>query len=276
MTNRLSKGTAATRDFYNLVGWRQHNGTLTDTQLFGWMNGAIREEIETRRQERVLRAATADGRKVAELGCGGTPALFLAERSSDYTAVDFSSVGLLEAAKSLAAAGIPFKTVEADITHLPFDDGEFDSVYSAHAIYHIDTAEGQAAALEEAMRVVRPGGCAIFILANPFPLLFPLRAIRRAVAMTPVLGPVLNRVRSRPPLPYLPMPLSWMKRQLRKWGDVRLACHALPSVAFDRLVSETNPLGRLIWRTVELLESNRSEFAARLGCYTLIVVRKSK
>jgi SAM-dependent methyltransferase len=276
MTNHLNKGTAATRDFYNLIGWRRRNGTLTDMQLFGWMDGAIRKQIEARRQERVLRAATADGMKVAELGCGGTPALFLAKRCSDYTAVDFSSVGLFEAAKSLATAGVPFKTVEADITHLPFDDGEFDSVYSAHAIYHIDTAEGQAAAFQEAMRVVRPGGCAIFILGNPFPLLFPMRAIRRALAMTPVLGAVLNRIRPKPPLPYLPMPLSWIKRQLSGWGDVRVACHALPSVAFDRLVSEINPLGRLIWRTVEFLESNSSEFAAGLGCYTLFVVRKSK
>jgi len=74
-------------------------------------------------------------------------------------------------------------------------------VYSAHAIYHIDTVDGQGAALREAMRVVRPGGRAIFVLANPFPLLFPYRLIRRVFAMTPGLNAVLNRLRAKPPLP---------------------------------------------------------------------------
>lgn len=275
MTQELSKGTAATRDFYNYVGWRRNNGVLADTRLFGWQTGTIRAQIEEQRLGRVLQAADPHNKKVAEFGCGGTPALFLATQCADYTAVDFSSVGLSEAAKSLATTGVPFKTVEADITRLPFDDDEFDSVYSAHAIYHIDTAEGQSAALQEAMRVVRPGGRGVFILGNPFPVLFPMRAVRRALAMTPVVGAILNRIRSKPPLPYLPMPLSWIRSQLSKWGDVEITCHALPSVSFDRLVAETNPLGRLIWRVVESLESNRSESCARLGCYTMIVVSKN-
>jgi hypothetical protein len=54
-------------------------------------------------------------------------------------------------------------------------DGTFDLAYSAQAIYHIDTADGQAAAFHETMRVRRPCGRAIFVMANPFPILFPYR-----------------------------------------------------------------------------------------------------
>ena len=81
-----------------------------------------------------------------------------------------------------------------------------------------------------ALRVVRPGGRAIFVIANPFPILFPYRSLRRILAMTPVVKAMLNRLRTKPPLPYLPMPLGWMKRQLSKWGHVRITGYAVSSV----------------------------------------------
>jgi SAM-dependent methyltransferase len=273
---KLGQGTAATRDFYNRIGWRRQDGTLVDTRLFGWMQGPIRQALEAQRKNRLRQLAGGPDLRLAELGCGGTPAVFLAERCKTYTAVDFSSAGLSEAASALKATKVPFETAEADITDLPFDDGAFDVVYSAHAIYHIDTVDGQTAAFREAMRVVRPGGRAMFVLANPFPLLFPIRLIRRVLAMTPGLNTVLNRLRSTPPLPYLPMPLAWMKRQLEPWGDVKITGHAVPSGQFDRRLSETTSLGRMVWRAIQRLETRHPDLAARLGCYVLIVVDKSK
>jgi SAM-dependent methyltransferase len=212
--NELQKGTTATRDFYDTVGWRQKGDALVDTCLFGWSNGPIRQSLEAQRKQRVRHAVGGPGLKLAELGCGGTPAIFLADCCKTYTAVDFSLTGLSEATAALKGTNVPFETIEADITDLPFDDGVFDVVYSAHAIYHIDTIDGQMTAFREAMRVVRPGGRAVFVLANPFPLLFPLRLIRRVLAITPGLNALLNRLRAKPPLPFLPMRLGWMKRQL--------------------------------------------------------------
>ena len=274
--DKLRKGTDATRDFYNRVGWYRQDGTLVDTRLFGWTDGPIRQALEGQRKERLRQVAGGPALRLAELGCGGTPAVFLAERCATYTAVDFSSTGLSEAAAALKGTNVPFETIEADITDLPFEDGAFDVVYSAPPIYHIDTVDGQAAAFREAMRVVRPGGRAMFVLANPFPLLFPYRLIRRVLAMTPGLNTVLNRLRANPPLPYLPMPLVWMKGQLGKWGDVKITGHAVPSIQFDRRVSEVTKLGRLAWRAIQWLETHHADLAARLGCYVLIVVSKSK
>jgi SAM-dependent methyltransferase len=184
--------------------------------------------------------------------------------------------GLVRSSRRSHTNNVAFETIEADITDLPFEDGAFDVVYSAHAIYHIDTADGQAAALREAMRVVRPGGRAIFVLGNPFPLLFPYRLIRRVFAMTPGLSTVLNRLRAAPPLPYLPMPLWWMKGQLERWGDVKMTGHAVPSVGFDRRVSEHTMIGHVAWRVIQWLETDHSDRATWLGCYVLIVVSKTK
>ena len=59
--------------------------------------------------------------------------------------------------------------------------GTFDAVYSAHMIYHIDDIKAQEMALSDLMRVVRPGGIVVLITANPRPLLFPIRFLKRVV-----------------------------------------------------------------------------------------------
>jgi ubiquinone/menaquinone biosynthesis C-methylase UbiE len=270
------RGTAATRDFYDRIGWRRQNGTLIDVILFGKSDGPIHRALDTQRKERLRQLAGGPGLRLAELGCGGTPATFLAERCKAFIAVDFSSTGLCEAAIALKATNVAFDTVEADMTALPFEDDAFDVIYSANALYHIDTVEGQASALREAMRVVRPGGRAIFVQANPFPLLFPYQLTRRVLAMTPGLNTVLNRLRRKPPLPYLPMPLGWIKRQLESWGDVKITGQRLPTVGFDRLVSEHTLMGRLAWRGIQWLETHHTDIAARLGFLAVIVVNKTK
>ncbi|GAB2777725.1 class I SAM-dependent methyltransferase [Amycolatopsis magusensis] len=45
-----------------------------------------------------------------------------------------------------------------DMTGLPFADSSFDVVVSSFAIHHIPAAAGRRAAIEEAVRVLRPGG----------------------------------------------------------------------------------------------------------------------
>ena len=109
--SKLRKGTAATRDFYDRVGWRRQDGTLVDTRLFGWTDGPIRNALDAPRRERVRQVAGGPGLRLAELGCGGTPAVF-----PMYSAADFSSAGLSEAAAALKETNVPFETIETDIT----------------------------------------------------------------------------------------------------------------------------------------------------------------
>jgi arsenite methyltransferase len=44
------------------------------------------------------------------------------------------------------------------MTAMPVADGEFDLVVSSLAIHNIPSAEGRAAAVDEAVRALRPGG----------------------------------------------------------------------------------------------------------------------
>lgn len=46
----------------------------------------------------------------------------------------------------------------ADMTALPFADGSFDVVTSAMAIHNIHSVDARVRAVDEAMRVLRPGG----------------------------------------------------------------------------------------------------------------------
>lgn len=268
---KLSNGTEATKIFYDRIGWQLQGDTLVDQALFAWGKGELRDALDTQRKSRI-REMVPSNQSIIELGSGATPAVFLAKGSKSYTAVDFSPVGLSKAAEILGHGNVPFKVVESDITNLPFDDAAFDIAYSAHAIYHIDTVEGQTAAFREAMRVTRRR--AIFVMANPFPLLFPYRMLRRVLAVTPGVNWILNRLRTKPPLPYLPMPIGWMKRELAKGGNVTVTGYALATVDFSRRVSEKSVVGSLVWRIIAWLETMRPEWVARLGNYVVIVVDK--
>ena len=271
---RLNKGTEATRDFYDQVGWKRQDGILNDVRMFNWQEGPIHRQLEILRRDRVLHLIES-GSWLVELGCGGTPSAYLADKCSKFTGVDFSVVGLAEAANALKKTGVEFELVESDITSLPFEDNKFDVAYSKHVIAHIDTVVGQIAMLSEAMRVVKPGGLLILITGNPFPLLFPYRLTRRLLAITPGLNWLLNKLRTKPPLPSKPMTLGWMKRQLEKCGEVTITGFEVPNWEFDRLVpAETTRVGSLVWRFILWLERYHPKSATRLGCNVLILVKK--
>jgi 2-polyprenyl-3-methyl-5-hydroxy-6-metoxy-1,4-benzoquinol methylase len=102
---KLRKGTAETRSFYNRIGWHRQNGTIVDTLLFGWMDGPIHQALDRHRKDRLLQVAGEPGLRLVDLGCGGRPAIFLAERCTKFTAVDFSTTGLSEAASAWVADG---------------------------------------------------------------------------------------------------------------------------------------------------------------------------
>jgi ubiquinone/menaquinone biosynthesis C-methylase UbiE len=275
----LAGGSAAVKRFYDDVGWKQSaSGRAEDTNLFGVkQDGPIRQELHRLRLQRVIDALELETRPMSlvECGCGGNPAVYLAKRSAQYTGVDFSHTGLELARQRLNEAGLSSaQLVQSELGALPFEDQTFDAAYSAHAIYHIPTAEGQRNAFREIMRVLKPGGRAALVLANPRPLLFPARALRRVLADTPGLSHALNRMRPPPPLPFKPMSIGWMRRELSRYGQVRVGGYAIASVWFDQHVSETSRSGRAAWKTFGRLENRWFNTAARLGNFVLITVRK--
>lgn len=69
-----------------------------------------------------------------------------------------------------AAAGVADRVEvhTADMTALPFADDSFDVVTSAMAIHNVPSAQGRFHAIDEAIRVLRPGGQ--LLVADPWPM----------------------------------------------------------------------------------------------------------
>ncbi len=93
--------------------------------------------------------------RVLDLGCGiGHSYELLAPRET---------VGLDR--DSAALAGQARETVAGDMRDLPFPAGSFASVLAVHSIEHVPDADRVAA---EVVRVLEPGGVALFVTPNRF------------------------------------------------------------------------------------------------------------
>lgn len=99
------------------------------------------------------------GLEVLDLGCGhGMASVVMARHGANVTAVDLSGGYLSEAARRAAANGAAVHFAQADAQRLPFAEHSFDRVWGNAVLHHLDL--GTAA--RELMRVLRPGGWAVF------------------------------------------------------------------------------------------------------------------
>ncbi|MEE8154911.1 MAG: class I SAM-dependent methyltransferase [Phycisphaerales bacterium] len=263
-------GTETTREFYDTRGWREQDGESVDKAMFGVTeDGPIRVELHVAHFERIRAALRRAGEdlRLLECGCGGNPELQILDLCLEYVGVDFSESGLSMARSRLEPTGVPFRLETADACALPFEDASFDALYCAHMLYHIEDPRGQEEAIAEMIRVVRPGGVLVLLVVNPRPLLFPVRMIRRLMADAPLVGAVADKLRSKPPLPFRPMPRGWMRRRLGRGGRVEILTYWLPHTAFKRNVTEFRGLGRLRWRVIRWLDLHHPRVSAYLGNY---------
>lgn len=98
-------------------------------------------------------------RRVMEFGCGvGRWVDFFQSRGCEFTGVDISAE-MLEIG-SAKYPGIDFRRIDGK--RLPFDDGQFDLVYSLTVLHH-NPFDTQAEIVREMIRVVRPGGCLLLM-----------------------------------------------------------------------------------------------------------------
>ena len=91
-----------------------------------------------------------------EFGVGtGRIALPLAERGLDLVGTDIAAAMLARLVDN-AGGRSPFPLVRADATAMPFADAAFGGVFACHVL-HLIPDSGRA--VDEAWRVLRPGGC---------------------------------------------------------------------------------------------------------------------
>jgi SAM-dependent methyltransferase len=129
--------------------------------------------------ERVLDQAGLKGdERLLDLGCGRGAVLIAAARrlpagravGTDLWSRDQSGNSPEATLANAAMAGVADRVEvhTADMTALPFKDASFDVVTSAMAIHNIRSAEGRYRTVDEAMRVLRPGGQ--LLIADPWPM----------------------------------------------------------------------------------------------------------
>jgi ubiquinone/menaquinone biosynthesis C-methylase UbiE/uncharacterized membrane protein YbhN (UPF0104 family) len=99
-----------------------------------------------------------------DLGCGlGLQTAEMRRRGYDVIGLD-PSVGLLAVGQQRLG---PSPVLSASALELPFADGSLDFVYAIGVLHHLPGREGQRVALQEIVRVLRPGGRLLVHESNP-------------------------------------------------------------------------------------------------------------
>jgi len=120
--------------------------------------GELLDRLNLRGDERIL-----------DMGCGRGAVLFMAAQHLTtgravgvdlWRRVDQSGNSLEAAQRNAVAEGVANRVAlhTADMTALPFEDDSFDVVVSSFAIHNIGGHAGRDKAIDEAVRVLRPGG----------------------------------------------------------------------------------------------------------------------
>ena len=147
-------------------------------------------------EEALIAEHVPDGARVLDLGCGaGRVAIPLAEMGLNVVGIDVSA-GMVAAAREQArfasdvAGSLSFDV--GDATALSFPDESFDSVlFCYNGIELVPGMQGKRQVLEEAYRVLRPGGrfviCVHSLFAFNIHVPMRLRAFSRFLGRT-VLG----------------------------------------------------------------------------------------
>lgn len=107
-------------------------------------------------------ASMRAGAHVLEVGCGiGLDSARMAQHGLHVTAMDLTVVGAATASQRARARHFDANYLCADAEHLPFADATFDYVYSFGVMHH---APDTQRCIDEAYRVLRPGGDALIML----------------------------------------------------------------------------------------------------------------
>lgn len=114
--------------------------------------------------------ASLTGKDVLEVGCGsGFAVQLFVEAGANVTAIDLTEWAVETTRARLRAFGLEADVAQADGEQLPFADGAFDLVFSWGVIHHSGDMER---ALDELVRVCRPGGRVVIMVYHRHSLFF--------------------------------------------------------------------------------------------------------
>lgn len=150
-------------------------GTVLTASAGTYLHTTLRGKLRVWERELDRLRLTGD-EELLDLGCGRgavlIPAALRLPRGravgADLWTADQSGNGPDVTLANAVAAGVADRVQvhTADLTALPFPNASFDVVTSAMAIHNIPAREGRYRALDEALRVLRPGGR--LLVADPW------------------------------------------------------------------------------------------------------------
>ncbi len=110
------------------------------------------------------------GKRVLEIGVGGglDTSEFL-RNGAQVVSIDFSELSVKSASQMIKETALEPNIFLSDATKIPFQDAQFDAVYSYGVIHHIPGVEN---VLDEIYRLLRPGGTFTGMVYNKDSLLY--------------------------------------------------------------------------------------------------------
>jgi SAM-dependent methyltransferase len=146
------------REFHDLQACQRAAGFLhRPSELLVDVDAFLDHETWIRPAFRQL--GELENTRVLDYGCGhGIAGVVLARLGADVTAFDLSGEFVREARQRARANGVNLRCVHANGERLPFRDHSFDRIWGNAILHHLRLP----IAGRELMRVLRPGGVAVF------------------------------------------------------------------------------------------------------------------
>jgi len=273
----MSEVEEKVRAFYDTYGWVKHEDGRVGEDQFREFSGAYLPYHDA--VERRLLACFSERTGNLLIGGGGDLPPTHTAIASQFSAV--TCLDIAQRALEIAKAKLEnsAECILGSLLDIPKPSDYFDAAFCAHVIYHIDR-DLQERAVDELVRVTKPGGRIVIIYSNPVSFIDRLVAKKHKVPLLwKVRRPLTSSgqvVGSEKPPPFYSAahPLQWWKRFEAKCrvtfipGDVMSS-----SEDQELLLNET--MAAVVYRMCAWFERKHPARAAQWWGYPIIILDKN-
>jgi SAM-dependent methyltransferase len=257
------------REFYDKFGWVAADGVVGETRYRGF--SAPYYPYHEAVNDRTMACFAGLSGRLLLAGGGDLPETHtaIARQFTNVCCLDISKRALEIAETKL---GKDAEYILASLLDIPLPEDHCDAVYCAHVIYHIDS-ELQQRAIEELIRVTKPGGRVVVIYGNPDSLVDRLIGYK---GKTPLLWKLRRESQwagSGLPLYFALHPLEWWQRFEPKCR-VSFVPWDVMSCDQEAALLWSDTVAKLAYGVCGWLEKRQPSLAVRWWQYPVVVLDK--